>query len=139
MISPSEISFLPNSPGCYMFFDETGTVIYVGKAKDLKKRVSSYFQKTTQDIKTRTLVNKIKSIDFVLTKNEVEAFLLENNLIKKYYPYFNLDLKDSRRYAYLHFTDDKIPILEVARIRNKTGEYFGPFVSGMVRKTIMDS
>lgn len=158
MISLNEIDFLPNSSGCYMFFDESGTVIYVGKAKDLKKRVSSYFQKkdqvkrsdalraprneefrTSHDIKTKTLVSKIKSIDFVLTKNEVEAFLLENNLIKKYYPYFNLDLKDSRRYAYLRFTEDKIPILEVARIRNKKGEYFGPFVSGMMRKIIMDA
>jgi len=139
MISTKEISFLPSSPGCYMFLDETGTVIYVGKAKDLKKRVSNYFQKKDHDIKTQTLVTKIKNIDFVLTKNEVEAFLLENNLIKKYYPYFNLDLKDSRRYAYLHFTDDKIPVLEVARLRNKEGEYFGPFVSGGIRKIIMDS
>ena len=139
MISTKEISFLPNSSGCYLFKDENGIVIYVGKAKDLKKRVSNYFQKKDHDIKTQLLVTKIKNIDFVLTKNEVEALLLENNLIKKYYPYFNLDLKDSRRYAYLHFTCDELPILQVARIRNKEGEYFGPFVSGSIRKLVMDT
>ncbi|OQA31639.1 MAG: excinuclease ABC subunit C [archaeon ADurb.Bin336] len=141
MIPITDISFLPSSFGCYLFFDENRKVIYVGKAKNLKKRVSSYFQKTNHDIKTQILVSKIKSIDFVLTKNEVEALVLENNLIKKYYPYFNLDLKDSRRYAYLYFTNDKIPILKVARIRGKERgeEYFGPFVSGIMRKTIMDS
>ena len=139
MISPNEISFLPNSSGCYLFKDENGVVIYVGKAKDLKKRVSNYFQKKDHDPKTQLLVTKIKNIDFVLTKNEVEAFLLENNLIKKYYPYFNLDLKDSRRYAYLYLTNDELPILEVARIRNKDGEYFGPFVSGSIRKLVMDT
>jgi len=139
MINPSEISFLPLSPGCYMFLDENGTVIYVGKAKNLKKRVSNYFQKKDHDIKTATLVTKIKKIDFVMTTNEVEAFLLENNLIKKYYPYFNLDLKDSRRYAYIRVSEDELPWLEVARIRNEKGEYFGPFVSGAIRKLVMDT
>lgn len=139
MIKPSEISYLPASPGCYMFLDETGVVLYVGKAKDLRKRVSNYFQKKDHDPKTALLVTKIKNIDFVLVKNEVEAFLLENNLIKKYYPHFNLDLKDSRRYAYIRISEDEIPFLEVARIRTLSGEYFGPFVSGSIRKTIMDT
>lgn len=137
MIKPTEISYLPKSPGCYLFFDENGVVIYVGKAKDLKKRVSSYFQKKDHDPKTALLVKKIKGIDFVIVKNEVEAFLLENNLIKKYYPHFNLDLKDSRRYAYIRLVDEEIPYFEVARVREKSGSYFGPFVSGSVRKTIM--
>ena len=139
MISTSEVNFLPSSPGCYIFYDENKTVLYVGKAKDLKKRVSSYFQKKDHDPKTALLVTKIKNIDFVLTSNEVEAFLLENNLIKKYYPHFNLDLKDSRRYAYICIVDDEIPYLEVARIRNTSGEYFGPFVSGAIRKLVMDT
>jgi len=139
MISPSEINFLPNSPGCYLFKDEHGVVLYVGKAKDLKKRVSNYFQKKDHDPKTALLVTKIKNIDFVMVTNEVEAFLLENNLIKKYYPYFNLDLKDSRRYAYIRLSEDELPWLEVARIRNEKGEYFGPFVSGSIRKVIMDT
>jgi excinuclease ABC subunit C len=156
MILPSEISFLPNSPGCYLFKDENGVVLYVGKAKDLKKRVSNYFQKKDHDQvkhgdalrvprnpgfrldpKTQLLVSKIKMIDFVLVKNEVEALLLENNLIKKYYPHFNLDLKDSRRYAYIRVTNDEIPYLEVARKRDQEGEYFGPFVSGSIRKVVM--
>ncbi len=139
MISPLEISFLPASPGCYLFMDEHGVVLYVGKAKDLKKRVSNYFQKKDHDPKTQLLVSKIKSIDFVLVSNEVEALLLENNLIKKYYPHFNLDLKDSRRYAYIRVSEDELPWLEVARIRNEKGEYFGPFVSGSIRKLVMDT
>lgn len=139
MIRPDEISFLPTSPGCYLFKDENGVVLYVGKAKNLKKRVSNYFQKKDQDPKTALLVTKIKGIDFVLVSNEVEAFLLENNLIKKYYPHFNLDLKDSRRYAYLRLSKDELPWLEVARIRNEEGEYFGPFVSGVIRKLVMDT
>ncbi|MFA5931527.1 MAG: excinuclease ABC subunit UvrC [archaeon] len=139
MITPSEISFLPSSPGCYLFKDENGVVLYVGKAKDLKKRVSNYFQKKEHDPKTELLVTKIKNIDFVLVSNEVEALLLENNLIKKYYPHFNLDLKDSRRYAYIRVSEDEIPWLEVARIRKEKGEYFGPFVSGGIRKIIMDT
>jgi len=139
MISPKEISYLPSSPGCYLFKDENDVVLYVGKAKDLKKRVSNYFQKTEHDPKTELLVTKIKKIDFVLVSNEVEALLLENNLIKKYYPYFNLDLKDSRRYAYIRVSEDELPWLEVARIRNEKGEYFGPFVSGSIRKVIMDT
>jgi excinuclease ABC subunit C len=139
MIKPDEINFLPSSPGCYLFKDEHGTVLYVGKAKNLKKRVSNYFQKKDHDPKTALLVTKINGIDFVLTSNEVEAFLLENNLIKKYYPHFNLDLKDSRRYAYLRLSKDELPHLEVARIRSDNGEYFGPFVSGAIRKLIMDT
>jgi len=158
MISPKDVSYLPNSPGCYMFLDENEVVLYVGKAKDLKKRVSNYFQKKEHDQvkhsdalrvprnprfrldpKTTLLITKIKKIDFILTKTEAEAFLLENNLIKKYYPHFNLDLKDSRRYAYIHVTVDDIPFLEVARKRDKEGEYFGPFVSGSIRKVIMDT
>lgn len=139
MISTSEINYLPTSPGCYLFKDENGVVLYVGKAKDLKKRVSNYFQKKEHDPKTQLLVSKIKNIDFFIVKTEVEAFLLENNLIKKYYPHFNLDLKDSRRYAYIRVSEDEIPHLEVARTRNEKGEYFGPFVSGSVRKLVMDT
>jgi len=113
-------------------------VLYVGKAKNLKKRVSSYFQKKEHDAKTQILVSLIKKIDFIVTKTESEALLLENNLIKLHYPKYNLDLKDSRRYAYLHLTKDEFPYLEVARKREEGGEYFGPFVSGMSRRIIMD-
>jgi len=124
---------LPADPGCYLFKDSEGAVLYVGKAKDLKKRVASYFTKNDHDPKTGILVKKIRVIDYYVTSNEVEALLLENNLIKKHYPRYNIDLKDSRRYAYLHLSDEEFPVLEIARDRSKRGRYFGPFVSGRYR------
>ncbi len=137
MIAPKDISFLPEDPGCYLFRDDE-KVIYVGKAKNIKKRVSSYFQKTSLDPKTSLLVSKIKEIDYFITPSEAESLLLENNLIKKHYPKYNLDLKDSRRYAYLMLHDDTLPWIEVARTRGEKGEYYGPFVSGSMRKIIFD-
>jgi len=138
MISPKEVTSLPNSPGCYLFKGEKNEVLYVGKAKNLKKRVSSYFQKKDHDTKTQLLVSLIKGIDYIVTTTEGEALLLENNLIKLHYPKYNLDLKDSRRYAYLRLTKEEFPHLEVARRRDAEGEYYGPFVSGMSRKIVMD-
>jgi len=88
MIDPST---LPGNPGCYLFSDENGTIIYVGKAKNLKKRVTSYFQKTDQDQKTRNLVARIASVSVMVTNTETEALLLENNLIKKHQPKYNID------------------------------------------------
>jgi excinuclease ABC subunit C len=138
MLKREEVNYLPTSSGCYLFKDDNDKVLYVGKAKNLKKRVKSYFTKNHDSAKTTLLVEKIKKIDYIVTNSEEEAFLLENNLIKLHYPKFNIDLKDSRRYAYLHFTSDDYPVLEVARIRNK-GEYFGPFTSGRVRKVVIDT
>jgi len=139
MIKPKDADFLPTSSGCYLFKDDLGKVLYVGKAKNLKKRVKSYFANVEHTGKTQLLVERIKKIDFIITRTEDEAFLLENNLIKLHYPKFNIDLKDSRRYAYLHFSDGDYPVLEVARVRGKKGEYFGPFISGRVRKIVMDT
>jgi len=127
---------LPNDPGCYMFKDQEETILYVGKAKNLKKRVASYFSKKDHDPKTALLIKHIKSIDYFVTRNETEALILENNLIKKHYPRYNIDLKDSRRYAYLHLTKDEYPILQIARDRKSPGQYFGPFTSGRYRKEI---
>lgn len=138
MINPKEIKFLPDSPGCYLFKNGDGEVIYVGKAKNLRKRVSSYFQKRDLDTKTRLLVRNIQGIEFFVTSNEVEALLLENSLIKKHYPKYNLDLKDSLRYAYIKINPGEIPWLEVVRYREGEGEFYGPFVSGSVRKLITD-
>ena len=130
---------LPLSPGCYLFKDKEGTIIYVGKAKQLRKRVASYFQKKDHDPKTSTLVSKINDIDFVVTTSEVEALILENNLIKKYYPRYNLDLKDSARYAYLKIhNEEDYPWIETLRKREGEGEYYGPFVSGTMRNHIVD-
>ncbi len=132
-----KISKLPLSPGCYLFKDESGKIIYVGKAKELRKRVSSYFTKNDHDEKTKLLISKIADFDFVLTQSEVEALILENNLIKKHYPRYNIDLKDSRRYAYLKLNSGDYPWLETVRKREGEGEYYGPFVSGQMRKDIV--
>jgi len=137
-MKPTEISFLPAEPGCYLFKDKEGTIIYVGKAKNLKKRVSNYFQKKDHDPKTAALVANIETIDIITTKTEAEAFLLESNLIKKNYPKYNIDLKDSRKYAYILIHEGDLPWIEVARDRLEKGDYYGPFVSGQVRKLIFD-
>jgi excinuclease ABC subunit C len=138
MIKPTDIAYLPTSPGCYLFKDASGIVLYVGKAKNIKKRVASYFNKRHLEAKTALLVTYIENIDVMVTQNELEALLLENNLIKKYYPKYNLDLKDSRRYAYLLLHAGPLPYLEVARDRSEPGEYYGPFVSGAMRRVVMD-
>jgi excinuclease ABC subunit C len=130
---------LPNSPGCYLFKDNNDNVIYVGKAKNLKKRITSYFTKKHDVLKTNILISNIESVDFFITDNEIEALILENNLIKKYYPKYNVNLKDSKRYAYLKLTDEKYPRLILTRKRNAKGEYFGPFVSGRDRELIYET
>jgi len=127
---------LPKDSGCYLFKDDKGNILYIGKAKSLKKRVSSYFHKNHSDHKTRLLVSKIKDIDFFVTKNEVEALILENNLIKKHKPKFNIDLKESKRYAYLLVTDEKFPRLVTRRNKKSRGTYFGPFTSGEYREIL---
>ena len=136
MIDPSK---LPEHPGCYLFKDATGEIIYVGKAKNLRKRVKSYFQKNDLDPKTIAMVQRINSLDFIVTDNEVEALILENNLIKKNRPKYNIDLKDSKRYAYIELTDEKFPRLLVARRRDGTGRFFGPFVSAAARDYILST
>ena len=129
----SKIS-IPTDPGIYMMKDSDEKIIYIGKAKNLKKRVKSYFLKN-QNYKTQKLVEKINSIEFVLTDNESEAFLLESNMIKKYRPPFNIELKDQQRYTYLRISDEKYPRLLVAR-RTRDGKFlgkgktFGPFTQG---------
>ncbi|HXV66235.1 MAG TPA: excinuclease ABC subunit UvrC [Nitrosopumilaceae archaeon] len=125
---------IPSHPGIYMMKDENGRIIYIGKAKNLKKRVKSYFLQN-QNYKTQKLVEKISDIEFVLTDNEGEAYILESNMIKKYRPIYNIELKDQQRYTYLRLTEEKYPRLLVAR-RMRTGKFlgsgkvFGPFTSG---------
>lgn len=125
---------IPTDPGIYLMKDSDGKIIYIGKAKNLKKRVKSYFLKN-QNYKTQKLVQNISEIEFVLTDNESEAFLLESNMIKKYRPRFNIELKDQQRYTYLRISDEKYPRLLVAR-RTRDGKFlgkgktFGPFTQG---------
>ena len=125
---------IPTGPGIYLMKDSNEKIIYIGKAKNLKNRVKSYFSKN-QNYKTQKLVEKISAIEFVLTDNESEAFLLESNMIKKYRPRFNIELKDQQRYTYLRISDEKYPRLLVAR-RTRNGKFlgkgktFGPFTQG---------
>ena len=141
------LSDIPHDPGCYLFSDENKEIIYIGKAKDLKRRVSSYFQKTHHDGKTKRLVSHITDIDFIVTSSEVEALLLESTLIKRHQPQYNICLKDSKGYAYIALSGDVYPRISVARTRdpsnaNNTSKkakatYFGPFVSARERDQIL--
>src|SRR3970282_245297 len=125
---------IPKHPGIYLMKDANDNIIYIGKAKNLKNRVKSYFLQN-QNYKTQKLVQKICDIEFILTDNESEAFLLEANMIKRYRPVFNIELKDQQRYTYLRITNDEYPRLTVAR-RTRTGEFigsgriYGPFTHG---------
>ena len=131
-----ETRTLPDASGCYLFLDADGTVIYVGKAKNLKKRVASYFQKKDHDTKTRSMVAHIASVDMMVTNTETEAFLLENTLIKKHQPRYNIDLKDAKRYAGIELTGEEFPRLMVARRPSGDGTFFGPFVSAAERDEV---
>ncbi len=131
-----DLSSIPRKPGCYIYKNTVGRVVYVGKAKNLKKRVSSYFTKTHHDKKTLALVQIIDSVDFIITNTEKEALILENNLIKKYKPKYNILLKDSKRYAYLQLTKEEFPRLILARKKNAIGKFFGPFTSAQERDYI---
>lgn len=122
-----------------MWRNPQGTVIYVGKAKNLKNRLSSYFSKG-KDIKTRILISRAQSIEYITTANEYEAFLLENNLIKKYTPRYNIDLKDGKSYPVLRITNDKFPRLFKTRMMVQDGSlYFGPFPDVAALDTFIDT
>lgn len=128
-----DLETLPHLPGCYLYLDADGKVLYVGKAKDLKKRVGNYFQKRDHDSKTESLIQAASSLDFIVTNTEVEALLLENTLIKKHWPRYNIKLKDSSRYACIHLTDEKMPRIRISRSRVGRGTFFGPFTSARER------
>ena len=132
-----DIAGLPEEPGCYLFRDGAGTILYVGKAKSLKKRVGSYFQKRECDAKTKKMLAKSASLDFMVTSNEVEALILENSLIKTHQPRYNIDLKDAKQYAYIRLTDDEFPRICIARRTAEKGTYFGPFVSAAERDYVL--
>ena len=119
---------LPECPGCYQYFDEHGTIIYVGKAKNLKRRVSSYFNKNQISNKTRILVSKIQNINYVVVKTEEDALLLENNLIKKHKPRYNILLKDDKTYPSVCVTNEYFPrVFKTRKILNDGSTYYGPF------------
>ncbi|WP_047247096.1 excinuclease ABC subunit UvrC [Maribacter thermophilus] len=134
-----QLSSLPNSPGVYQFYDKDGKILYVGKAKNLKKRVSSYFNKNHEYGKTRVLVKKINSIKHIVVPTETDALLLENNLIKEYRPRYNVLLKDDKSYPWLCIKNERFPRLFLTRRVIKDGsEYFGPYTSMKTVRTLLE-
>jgi len=134
-----QLTSLPTSPGVYQFYDLEGTILYVGKAKNLKKRVSSYFTKNHEYGKTRVLVKKIEAIKHIVVPTESDALLLENNLIKKYRPRYNVLLKDDKSYPWICLKNERFPRLFPTRKLIKDGsEYFGPYTSMKTVRTLLD-
>jgi excinuclease ABC subunit C len=132
-----DVTNLPKNPGCYLFKNKNDKIIYVGKAKNIGKRVRSYVQKKDLDAKTQSLVKRVNFVDYIITDNEVEAFILENTLIKKYQPKYNIDLKDAKSYAYIRLTDENFPRILIARRKEGNGTFYGPFVSAKERDYVL--
>jgi excinuclease ABC subunit C len=134
-----QLKTLPSQPGVYQYFDKAGTIIYVGKAKNLKKRVSSYFTKTHDNGKTRVLVKKIAHIKHIVVETETDALLLENNLIKKHKPRYNVMLKDDKSYPWICIKKERFPrVFSTRRVYKGSGEYFGPYTSVKTVYTLLD-
>ena len=130
---------LPETPGCYQYFDQTGTIIYVGKAKNLKRRVSSYFNKEHDNRKTAMLVSKIYDIKYIVVNTEEDALLLENNLIKQWTPRYNILLKDGKTYPSIVVTNEYFPrIFQTRKINKRYGTYFGPYSHVGMLHTLLD-
>lgn len=124
------LKLLPELSGCYLYYDKDNTVIYVGKAKNLKRRVKSYFNRSQKSTKTIALVSKIERLEYIITDTEVEAFILEDQLIKKYKPKYNILLKDDKKYPYFLITNEDFPRILVVRKKNLNpdkGHFFGPY------------
>ncbi len=131
-----KLAVLPDKPGCYLMLDNKGKVIYVGKAKLLRSRVRSYFT-GSHDRKTQLLVSKIADYEYIITDSSVEALILENNLIKKYRPRYNVMLKDDKTYPYIKLTADEHPRLEIVRkIKKDKAKYFGPYPDASAAKAV---
>ena len=134
-----QISTLPNSPGVYQYYDKNNKLLYVGKAKNLKKRVASYFTKQHDNARTRLLVKKIKTIKHIVVATETDALLLENNLIKKYQPRYNVLLKDDKSYPWICIKNERFPrVFPTRRLIKDGSEYFGPYTSMKTVHTLLD-
>ncbi len=124
------IKLVPSQPGCYLYYDKAGEIIYVGKAKNLKRRVYSYFHKQHESVKTNVLVSQIERLEYIITDSEVEALILESHLIKKHKPRYNILLKDDKKYPYFLITDEDFPRIQVVRKKNLNpdkGRFYGPY------------
>lgn len=130
---------LPTTPGVYIMKDKAGTVIYVGKSRRLKNRVSQYFQNSKKNFKTSKMVSAAEDFEYIICKSEIEALSLENTLIKKYNPKYNIKLKDAKSYPYIKITDEEYPKIIFSRSRsNDKGKYFGPFSGASTAYSILD-
>lgn len=133
-----KISILPDTPGCYLYYDAAGTVIYVGKAKNLKRRVSSYFNRTHDSVRTNLLVRAIADMKYIVVPTEGDALNLENSLIKEYKPRYNVLLKDDKSYPWIVVTKEHYPRVFLTRTRIKDGsKYFGPYTNTGIAKAVL--
>jgi len=133
------LASLPEKPGIYQYYDEEGTILYVGKAKNLKKRVSSYFHKEHEYAKLNLLVRKIASINYIVVQTEWDALLLENSLIKKYQPRYNVMLKDDKTYPWICIKKEPFPrVFSTRKVIRDGSEYFGPYASVTLMKTVLE-
>ena len=124
------IKLVPEQPGCYLYYNKDGEIIYVGKAKNLKRRVYSYFHKQHDSVKTSVLVSQIDKLEYIITDSEVEALILESHLIKKHKPKYNILLKDDKKYPYFLITDEDFPRIQIVRKKNLNpdkGRFYGPY------------
>ncbi len=134
-----QIKDIPKKPGVYQFFDKTGTIIYVGKAKNLKNRVSSYFNKALDSGKTILLVKRIVDLKYIVVDSELDALLLENNLIKKYQPKYNIQLKDDKTYPFICLKNERFPrVFSTRNVIRDGSEYFGPYASVKMMNTLLE-
>ena len=131
---------LPEKSGVYRYFDKNGVILYVGKAKNLKKRVYSYFHKEQLDPRSQLLVKKIVDIEYTVVDTEYDALLLENNLIKEYRPKYNIQLKDDKTYPWLCITNEDFPRLFPTRKKTDgNARYFGPYASVKIMHALLDT
>lgn len=128
---------LPINPGCYLYKNKDKKIIYIGKAKNLRKRIKSYFNKRDINSKTNLLVKEIDNVELIITDTETEALILENTLIKQYLPKYNIDLKDAKSYAYIQITKEEYPRITLLRKKIKNAKIFGPFVSAKQRDYVL--
>src|SRR3954469_24338266 len=130
---------IPNQPGIYKYFDANNNMLYVGKAKVLRKRVGSYFSKAYTNYKTHELVHRIHHIEFTIVDSEQDAFLLENSLIKQYQPRFNINLKDDKSYPFVILKNEPFPrVFFTRKVVNDGSQYLGPYTSVAKAKELLD-
>ena len=136
------LKLLPELPGCYIYYNADNEIIYVGKAKILKRRVKSYFNRKHHDsVKVNVLVSQIDHLEYIITNTEVEALILESHLIKKHKPRYNILLKDDKKYPYFLVTNEDFPRIQIVRKRNinqEKGKYYGPYTNIRAMHSTLD-